>query len=222
MELIDAFLNPKVLREVAPLLGNGLLVTLKLMALVIPVGLVLGLAVALLHRALADRLRFVLEIYIDIIRAFPPLVLIILVFYGLPFVGARLGETSSVVLALVLIASGYYGEIFRAAIGSVVRGQWEAARATGFNAAQAFVFVIFPQAVRRAIPSLLGNTIELSKGTALASVVSAPELLRNAQIAQNLTYSPTPLIAAALIFYILFAPAVRLASLGEPNPTWRR
>src|SRR4051812_44200859 len=119
MEMIDIFLNPKVLREVAPLLANGLLVTLKLMLLVVPIGLIVGLAVALLHRGIADRLRVVLEIYIDLIRAFPPLVLIILVFYGLPFVGAKLGETSSVVLALVLVASGYYGEIFRAAIGSV-------------------------------------------------------------------------------------------------------
>src|SRR3954464_12500331 len=106
MEIIDAFLNMKVLREVAPLLGNGLLETLKLTLLVVPVGLVAGLAVALLHRRISDRLRVALEIYIDIVRAFPPLVLIILMFYGLPFLGIKLGETSSVVLALVLISSG--------------------------------------------------------------------------------------------------------------------
>jgi polar amino acid transport system permease protein len=222
MEFVEAFLNPQVLLEVAPLLWNGLLVTLKLIVLVVPLGLVCGLAVALIHRGTAGFARLGVEIYIDIFRAFPPLVLIVIVFYGLPFLGAKLGETSSVVMALTLAASGYYGEIFRAAIGSVAKGQWEAARATGFNAAQTFVFVIFPQALRRAVPSLLGNTIELSKGTALASVVSAPELLRNAQIAQNLTYSPTPLVAAALIFYILFAPAVRFASMGEAKPTWRR
>ena len=162
------------------------------------------------------------EIYIDILRAFPALVLIVLVFYGWPFLGIKLGEKSSVVLALSVAASGFYGEIFRAAIGSVARGQWEAARATGFNAAQAFIYVVLPQAFRRAIPPLLGNTIELSKGTALAAVVSVPELLRNAQIAQNATYSPAPLMAAALIFYLLFAPLVRIASLGEARPTWRR
>lgn len=222
MDFLEAFLNPKVLMEVAPLLWSGLLVTLLLIVFVVPLGLVLGLAIALLHRGTRHLARLAVEIYIDIFRAFPPLVLIVIVFYGLPFHGLKLGETSSVVLALVLAASGYYGEIFRAAIGSVHKGQWEAARATGFNATQAFIHVIFPQALRRAIPSLLGNTIELSKGTALASVVSAPELLRNAQVAQNLTYSPTPLVAAALIFYFLFAPLVRLASRGEAQPTWRR
>lgn len=222
MEFLQSFFSLQVLRETAPLLGNGLLVTLKLIALVVPIGLLLGLGVALLYRSSTRRLQPLVEIYIDIFRAFPPLVLIILVFYGLPFLGIKLGETSAVVTALCLAASGYYGEIFRAAIHSVSRGQWEAARATGFGAAQTFVFIIFPQALRRAVPSLLGNTIELSKGTALAAVVSTPELLRNAQIAQNLTYSPTPVVAAALIFYVIFAPLVRLASSGAPKPTWRR
>jgi polar amino acid transport system permease protein len=219
---MEAFLDLEVLRQSAPLLLQGFLVTLQLIVLVVPLGVVLGLAVAVVHRATPAGWRRLVEIYIDMMRAFPALVLIILVFYGWPFLGVKLGERTAVVLALAVAASGYYGEIFRAAIGSVASGQWEAARATGFNAAQAFVYVIFPQALRRAIPSMLGNTIELSKGTALAAVVSVPELLRNAQVAQNLTYSPAPLIAAALIFYILFAPLVRLASLGEARPTWRR
>lgn len=219
---MESFIDFDAVRESAPLLLQGLLVTIQLILMVVPIGLALGLAVAVLHRAATPGLRKLVEIYIDILRAFPALVLIVLVFYGWPFLGIKLGEKSSVVLALSVAASGFYGEIFRAAIGSVARGQWEAARATGFNAAQAFIYVVLPQAFRRAIPPLLGNTIELSKGTALAAVVSVPELLRNAQIAQNATYSPAPLMAAALIFYLLFAPLVRIASLGEARPTWRR
>ena len=219
---MESFIDFDAVRESAPLLLQGLLVTIQLILMVVPIGLALGLAVAVLHRAATPGLRKLVEIYIDILRAFPALVLIVLVFYGWPFLGLKVGEKSSVVLALSVAASGFYGEIFRAAIGSVARGQWEAARATGFNAAQAFIYVVLPQAFRRAIPPLLGNTIELSKGTALAAVVSVPELLRNAQIAQNATYSPAPLMAAALIFYLLFAPLVRIASLGEARPTWRR
>lgn len=219
---MDWSVDLAALHDSGPLLWQGFLVTLQLIVLVIPLGLILGLAVAVAHRAAPGRLRWLVEIYIDVLRAFPALVLIVLVFYGWPFLGIKLGEITSVVLALSFAASGYYGEIFRAAIGSVARGQWEAARATGFNAAQAFVYVVLPQALRRAIPPLLGNTIELSKGTALAAVVSVPELLRNAQVAQNATYSPAPLIAAALIFYLLFAPLVRVASLGETRPTWQR
>ena len=219
---MESFIDFGAVRESAPLLLQGLLVTIQLILMVVPIGLALGLAVAVLHRAATPGLRKLVEIYIDILRAFPALVLIVLVFYGWPFLGIKLGEKSSVVLALSVAASGFYGEIFRAAIGSVARGQWEAARATGFNAAQAFIYVVLPQAFRRAIPPLLGNTIELSKGTALAAVASVPELLRNAQIAQNATYSPAPLMAAALIFYLLFAPLVRIASLGEARPTWRR
>ena len=219
---MDSFFDLGVIRDSAPLLGQGLLVTIQLIVMVVPIGLLLGLAVAVVHRATPNRFRWIVEIYIDVLRAFPALVLIILVFYGWPFLGVKLGEKTAVVFALAVAASGYYGEIFRAAIGSVSRGQWEAARATGFSASQAFIFVVLPQALRRAIPSMLGNTIELSKGTALAAVVSVPELLRNAQVAQNITYSPAPLIAAALIFYLLFAPLVRIASLGEARPTWRR
>lgn len=219
---MDLAVDLAALRESGPLLWQGFLVTLQLIVLVVPLGLALGLAIAVIHRATPTRLRFLVEIYIDMLRAFPALVLIVLVFYGWPFLGIKLGEITAVVFALSFAASGYYGEIFRASIGSIAKGQWEAARATGFNAAQAFVYVILPQALRRAIPPLLGNTIELSKGTALAAVVSVPELLRNAQVAQNATYSPAPLIAAALIFYLLFAPLVRVASLGEAKPNWRR
>lgn len=219
---MESFLDFKALADSAPLLAQGLLVTIQLIVMVVPLGLVLGLVVAVVHRATPNRLQWAVEIYIDMLRAFPALVLIILVFYGWPFLGVKLGEKTAVVFALAIAASGYYGEIFRAAINSVAKGQWEAARATGFNAAQAFAYVVLPQALRRALPSMLGNTIELSKGTALAAVVSVPELLRNAQVAQNLTYSPAPLVAAALIFYLLFAPLVRVASLGEAQPTWRR
>lgn len=222
LEMLKTFLDPDILIEVWPLLVQGLGMTVMLSLAVVPLAILGGLAVAMLFSLRLRALSALLIVYIDTMRSFPPLVLIILVFYGLPFLGVRLGEFSAFTLAIVLNGSTYYGEIFRAGIQSVARGQFEAARSTGLSALQTMVYVVLPQAVRNVMAPLAGNTIELVKGTSLASLVAIPELLRNARIAQGLTYSPTPLIAAALIYLALLWPAVRLLSRLERRVLVRR
>jgi polar amino acid transport system permease protein len=139
-------------------------------------------------------------------------VLLNFIYYGLPFLGLPLNEFSATVLALVLNSSGYFAEIFRAGLESVSPGQNEAARSTGLNARQAMAYVVVPQGVRNVIPDLASNTLEAIKQTSIASAVALPELLRSAQIMQGETYSQTPLVAAALIYFILLWPLVRMIS----------
>ena len=121
----------------------------------------------------------------------------------------------AVAIGFLLNTSSYYGEIFRAGIESVPRGQWEAARSTGLSWAQTMISVIVPQATRNVLPDLLSNTLEVVKLTTLASVVAIPELLNAARNAQALTYNATPIVLAALMYLALLWPVVRLISRLE-------
>lgn len=157
-------------------------------------------------------LKIVLVAYTDVLRAIPPLVLLIFIFYGLPFLGLKLTGFPAAVLALTLNGSSYFGEIFRAGLESVPRGQREAARSTGLTWFQSMVYVVIPQGTRNVLPDLVSNTVELVKQTSIASVVALQELLRSAQIAQGLVYNSTPLVAAAIMYFLMFWPFVWIVS----------
>ena len=214
-QLIDSFLNPDVMRTSLPYLVQGFWMTVKLCALVIPLGIVSGLILAGLHNLGHRWLNVILIVYVDFFRAFPPLVLLIFIYYGLPSMGLDLSPLAAVVVAFMLNTSSYYGEILRAGIESVPLGQWEAARSTGLGRFQTMSHVIVPQAVRNVLPDLVGNTLEVVKLTSLASVVALPELLRMARIAQGITFNPTPLVMAAIAYFLLLWPFVRLLSRME-------
>ena len=215
---VDNFFNPEILREVWPLLLAGVWVTVKLCLLVIPLGLAGGLLLALASGSRRRWVRWLGVIYTDFFRAFPPLVLLLFVAFGLPFVGIDAGAVGSVAIAFLLNTSSYYGEVFRAGIESVPAGQVEAARSTGLTIGQTLRSVVMPQAVRNVLPDLVGNTLEVIKLTSLASVVAMPELLYAARQAQSLTYNATPIIAAGLIYLLLLWPVVRWLSRLEHRP----
>ena len=214
-EIGQQFLNLDIMLQVWPLLLRGLATTLYLCALVIPLGLAGGLLVALLLLARSRLAQWLVIAVVDLFRAAPPLVLLILIYSGLPFAGIRLSPTEAVCLAFFLNTSSYYGEIYRAGIESIGRGQWEAARSTGLNGWETLGFVVLPQAVRNVLPDLVSNTVEVVKLTSIASVVSFPELLYSADMARSLTFNSSPVVLAAIIYLVFLWPLVRLISRLE-------
>ena len=213
--LISAFFNTGILRETAPYLWSGFLMTVLLTIVVVPLGLAGGLLLALLSTTRVRALRLALVLYTDFFRAFPPLVLLMFIAFGLPFTGLDLPAFAAVALAFLLNTSSYYGEIWRAGIESIPRGQLEAARSTGLGALQTMAYVVVPQATRNVIPDLISNTLEVVKLTSIASVVALPELLYAARQAQSITYNATPIIAAGIIYLVCLWPLVRLLSRFE-------
>lgn len=213
--LLSSFFNIGILRETWPYLLAGFGMTVQLCLLVIPLGVAGGLTVALLSTAKNPLVRWTVVLYVDFFRAFPPLVLLMFIAFGLPFMKIDLGAFGAVALAFLLNTSSYYGEIFRAGIESVPKGQFEAARSTGLSATQTLAYVVVPQATRNVIPDLIGNTLEVVKLTSIASVVALPELLYAARQAQSVTYNATPVIAAGLIYLVCLWPLVRLLSRYE-------
>lgn len=208
--LIQNFFNLEIYAEVFPHLLRGLWTTVWLSALVIPLGAAVGLALALGFTQSGSRaVRWSIVGYIDFFRAFPPLVLLILIYFGGPFLGIELGKVTAVALAFVLNNASYYAEVFRAGLEGVVKGQMEAARSTGLTRAQALRHVVVPQAVKNVLPDLVGNSIEIVKLTSVASVVAMPELLRAARDAQSLVFNPSPVMLAAFMYLALLWPLTR-------------
>jgi polar amino acid transport system permease protein len=214
-ELVQSFFNAEIARAALPIVIEGLLNTVLLSLMVVPLGLVGGLILALMAHARSPWLRWPLMAWVDFFRAFPPLVLLILLFAGLPFAGLELGGFACVAIAFFLNTGAYYGEILRAGIESIPHGQVEAARSTGLSNLQAMLHIVLPQAVRNVLPDLLSNTLEVVKLTSLGSVVAVPELLYQARQAQSVSFNPTPIVMAAVIYFLILWPVVRLLSRLE-------
>ncbi|MPQ96216.1 amino acid ABC transporter permease [Thioclava sp. JE_KL1] len=215
MTFFDTFLNLEVLQRSVPMLLSGLWLTLQLGVASIVAGLVLGLILSMLRLYGVAPVRLLTKIYIDVFRSIPLLVLLIVVYYALPFLGVRLSSFASAMTALTLVSGAYTAEIFRAGIEAIPNGQFEASEALGLSHRQTMVDVILPQAIRIVIPPLTNNSINVMKDTALASVVAMPDLLKQATQAQALAANPSPLIGAALIYIVFLWPAVLLVSRLE-------
>ncbi len=215
MNFIDTFFNWDVLTSSMPLLLSGLKVTLLLGLVSVVAGLVLGLAIALVRLYAMRPIRLVAIIYIDLFRSIPLLVLLILVYFALPFIGISLSPFASAAAALTIVSSAYTAEIFRAGIEAIPKGQFEASQALGLGYRHMMSDVILPQAIRVVIPPLTNNCINVIKDTALASVVAMPDLLKQATQAQALEANPTPLIVAALMYIGLLWPLVLLVGRFE-------
>jgi polar amino acid transport system permease protein len=213
--LISGFFNLQILAEAAPYLLRGLGMTLLLCLVAIPLGIVGGMALALMSTVNSRLVRWSAIVYTDFFRAFPPLVLLLFIAYGLPFLGFKPPPFVAVAIAFLLNTSSYYGEILRAGIESVPGGQHEAARSTGLSRWQSLRLVVLPQAIRNVGPDLVSNTLEAVKLTSIASVVALPELLYAARQVQSVTYNATPVIAAGIIYLLLLWPLVRLLSRYE-------
>ena len=207
--LIQQFFNLDIMLRALPLILQGLRQTLLLCLIVVPLGLIGGLLFALVSLSASRTARYAMIVAIDFFRAVPPLVLLIFVYSGLPFAGIRLSPLAAVAVAFFLNTSSYYGEIYRAGLESVGRGQWDAARSTGLGAFDTLTSVVLPQAVRNVLPDLVSNTVEVVKLTSIASVVALPELLYSADMARSLTFNASPIVLAAAIYLVMLWPVVR-------------
>ncbi len=213
MSFTETFLNGDVFFRVLPLLLAGLWMTLKLAAAAIVLGLPLGLAISVVRLYAPAPLSWLATGFIDVFRALPMLILLILLYYALPFTGVRLSSFVSAVAALTIVLAAFSAEVFRAGIAAIPPGQIEAARALGLHFAGIMRHIVLPQAIRLVVPPLTGNCVGIVKETSLASVVALPELLKQGNDAQALTANPTPLIGVAAIYLVVLWPMVRL--LGQ-------
>lgn len=215
MSLIETFFNHEVLWSALPALLRGFFNTLLLGIMSIAIGVPAGMVVGVIRLYAPKPIRLLMIGYIDIMRAMPMLVMLILIYYALPFLGIRLSSWASAVLAFSIVMAAYSAEVFRSGIEGVPRGQFEAAAALGLPFLLTLRKVILPQAIRIVIPPTTSNCVSMFKDTSLASTVALPELLKEASNAQAFYANPSPLIGAALVYIVFLWPMVRLVSVLE-------
>jgi len=183
------------------LIWRGLSVTLETSAWVIVAASIGGLftGLALLYGPLP--LRLLIRVYVDTVRGIPLLVLIFSVFYGLPAMGLQISAFVAAVLALSIFGTAHVSEVVRGAVDSIPDGQTEAAKAIGLTFYKRLRYVIFPQALARAIPPWTNTAVELVKASSLLALVSIIDLLYSTEQIAARTREPLLFYGVAALLY---------------------
>ena len=186
------------------LMGPGLVMTIMVSVCVMILGLFVGLLGGLTLLYGPRVLGLVVRGYVDFVRGTPLLVLIFLIFYGIPAVGIPVPNFVAAVISLGAFAGAHISEIVRGGISSIPKGQTDASMALGMTFWPRLSRVVLPQAVARILPPLVNTTVEVVKGSSLVSLVSIVELtLATEQVVQRVQ-RPVPLyIAAALMYFVV-------------------
>jgi polar amino acid transport system permease protein len=219
---VDTFFKPDLIVRYLPDILSGMAVTMEIAVLVVVAGLALGLALALIRSLRLRLVNLLIVVFVDVARALPPLILVLLVYFGLPNVGIVLPSYLVLWLVLSLLLAAFAEEIFWAGILSVRKGQWDAARSTGLSYRQTLLHVILPQAIRLTVPPLTNRTIAITKNTALGTLIGVPEILNQATTAESFSFNATPLMMGAIAYLILFVPVVIASRYIETRFAWRR
>jgi cystine transport system permease protein len=207
------FIDFDLMVKSAPFLLKGAAYTVELSLGGMVFGLSLGFIIALMRLSKRTSLQLIARTYVSFIRGTPLLVQLFVIYYGLAQFGLRLDPIPSALIGLSLNVAGYTGEILRAAIASIDKGQWEAARALGLSWGQTMRLVILPQAARVALPPLGNSFISLVKDTSLAATIQVPELFRQAQLITARTFQIFTMYLTAAILYWLISTALNWAQL---------
>src|ERR1041384_3680427 len=219
---LETFFKPNLIAQYLPSILKGVVVTIEIAFAVVICGLLLGLLLAVARSFQVKPVNALIVVFVDMFRAVPPLVIVLIVYFGLPNVGISIPSFAVLWLVLSLVLAAFAEEIFWAGILSVPKGQWEAARSTGLTFLGTLGYIVLPQAVRLTVPPITNRTVAITKNTALGTVIGVPEILNQATTAQSFSSNATPLMMGALAYIILFIPVVALGRFLETRFAWRR
>lgn len=210
----------------APLLLQmleGTVTSLQIFFLTLLFSLPLGFVVAKGKMTSIRPVRWITDLYIQIMRG-TPLILQLIFFYFAPFYlfGLSYDRFTACIVAFVVNYSAYFAEIYRTGLQAVPRGQWEAGKVLGFSRAYTFFHIILPQVVKTIMPSLGNEVITLVKDTALAQTIGVSELFRVAQTASSREFSTVPIFIAGLFYFVMNYIVSRLFALAEKKLDYYR
>ncbi|KXV16773.1 amino acid ABC transporter permease [Caballeronia megalochromosomata] len=203
-------------KEWLPSLLEGYRLSLEVTALSLAIGIPLGLILALMVSAKSRAVRTVALVFVEVGRGAPALILLQFFYFGLPNAGLTLTSFASAVVALACCTGAYTSEMIRAGFDAVPYGQKEAALVIGLNVVDAFRFVIIPQGMRVALPSLLGFSIMMLQATSLCFTIALPELVSRASNIGSSTFEYMPVLGlAGLLFAVICVPSTFAVSALE-------
>ena len=202
---------------------EGTVTSLQIFFLTLLFSLPLGFVVAKGKMTKLAPVRWITDLYIQIMRG-TPLILQLIFFYFAPFYlfGVSYDRFTACIVAFVINYSAYFAEIYRSGLQSIDRGQYEAAKVLGFSKAYTFFHIVLPQVIKRILPALGNEVITLVKDTALAQTIGVAELFRVAQTASSREFSTVPIFIAGIFYFIMNYIVSRLFSVGEKKLSYYR
>ncbi|MEY8462944.1 amino acid ABC transporter permease [Streptococcus merionis] len=200
----EAIFNLPLALEALPVILEGLPYTLALSLVGFGLGTVAGFFVALMKMSHLLPLRWVMTFHISLMRGTPLMVLLFLIYFGLPFVGLQLDAITASIVGFTMMSSAYIAEIIRSSLSAVDKGQWEAARALGIKTSTIYRKIIIPQAFRIAIPPLSNVLLDMVKSTSLTAMITVPEIFNKAKIVGGAKSDyMTVYILVALVYWVI-------------------
>jgi polar amino acid transport system permease protein len=199
-----------------PSLLQGYKLSVEVALLCLVIGIPLGTVLALLVSAKSKAIRGAALVFVEFGRGAPALILLQFMYFGLPAAGMTLSSFGSAVIALAASTGAYTSEMIRAGFDAVPHGQKEAAYAIGLDATDSLRFVVIPQGMRVALPSLLGFSIMMLQATSLCYTIALPELVsRSSAIGVSTFEYMSVLLLTALLFAVICVPATFAVSSLE-------
>lgn len=190
-----------------PILFKYIDITLSMAFISGAIALIIAIIIAIIKTYNTKVLSQIADVYISFFRGTPLLVQLFLLYYGLPQIFpsfSSMDAYAASVLGLSLHFSAYMAEAIRGAISSIEKGQFEAANSLGMSQTQTFVYIILPQAIRVAIPSLMNNFIDLVKSTSLAFTLGVPEIMAKAQLEASSSFKYfESFLAVAIVYWVI-------------------
>lgn len=207
-QFFNQFLQPQMAAIAFTTVWAGWLISIALVGLAFPLAIAGGLALAFMKMSKIPPVRWIANIYINVIRGTPLLLQIFIAFVGLPLAGLHVQWFVLGVTVFALNSSGYLAEIFRAGIQSINKGQFEAASSLGMSYPQAMAYVIVPQTVKRVLPTMTSEFIVLFKDTSLLATVGVFELMLYSNNLVATSGNITPFMVAAVFYLIVTIPLI--------------
>lgn len=186
-------------------------------------GGLVGLALTFIRSINNPFLTKLVQIYVELFQGIPLLMQLFLTFFGLSLIGLDVDAWSAAIISLTLFSSAFLHDIWRSCIEALPKGQWEACRTLGLTHVQIMRHVIFPQAIKMAIAPTVGFSVQIVKGTALASIIGFVELTKAGTMLNNATFQPFKVFAlVALLYFVICFPLSVLARYLENKKYVRR
>jgi His/Glu/Gln/Arg/opine family amino acid ABC transporter permease subunit len=201
-----------IIETAIPLLARGAVVTIEIALAAGVLATVLGFALGLASLSGVRVLQAAIGGFVDFVRGTPLLIQIFLIFFALPVVGVRFNEITAGIIALTLNTGGYIAETVRGAVGSIERGQTEAAQSIGMVRGQILFWILLPQALRPIVPPLTNELITMTKNTSLLSVISVYELTRAGQAIISVYFVPFEIYMLLALYYYLLIKSLSALS----------
>ncbi|HHJ8980803.1 TPA: amino acid ABC transporter permease [Streptococcus pyogenes] len=197
-------INIPLMKDSLGFVLSGLPYTLGISLLSFLTGLVFGLLLALLGRSRQPLLHYLVRTYISIMRGVPMIVVLFVLYFGLPYYGLELPALLCAYLGFSMVSAAYISEVFRSSIEAIDKGQWEAAKALGLPYALMVKKIILPQAFRIAVPPLGNVIIDMVKSSSLAAMITVPDIFQNAKIIGGREWDYMSMyILVAFIYWII-------------------